>query len=461
MRTSSSRPRVRASRRAARAPTRQETRARQPLRAGSTSTRRLRPRAQAARPRPTRNGWNNTDVTVHFTGTDALSEIDFCDAAVVLFGRGCEPVGERHVHRQGRKREHVQPLRAGSTSTRPPGRSPTWDRRRARTATAGTRPTSSISFKASDGLSGQSPATASRIRRGGSHDRTRRPAAKARRSRSPPSNCTDLAGNTAAASDSAAFKIDKTAPTASASRSPAANGNGWNNTDVTVQLHGHGRAVGDRLLRCGRRRSPAEGAGQSASGTCTDKAGNVSAPATASGINIDKTDPVDRPTSARRRARTATAGTRPTSSTASRRPTGSRLTATAWRRSRTVAATASSRRRRAARAAVTVTSDGCSDLAGNSAAGGQRPASRSTRPPGHHRPWPTTSPNGNGWYKTDVVNQFKASDALSGLNAAARRPSRIRCRGVVGSRRRRAAKARRSPSTRATAPTSPATPRRP
>jgi large repetitive protein len=31
---------------------------------------------------------------------------------------------------------------------------------------------------------------------------------------------------------------------------------------------------------------------------------------------------------------------------------------------------------------------------------------------------PTMSPNAAGWYKTDVVNQFKASDALSGLDSA-------------------------------------------
>ncbi len=66
------------------------------------------PTASASRsPAANGNGWNNTDVTVHFTGTDALSEIDFCDADVVLSSRGCEPVGERHVHRQGRKREHA------------------------------------------------------------------------------------------------------------------------------------------------------------------------------------------------------------------------------------------------------------------------------------------------------------------------------------------------------------------
>jgi hypothetical protein len=31
---------------------------------------------------------------------------------------------------------------------------------------------------------------------------------------------------------------------------------------------------------------------------------------------------------------------------------------------------------------------------------------------------PTTSPNGAGWYNTDVTNKFQASDSLSGLNAA-------------------------------------------
>lgn len=100
--------------------------------------------------------------------------------------------------------------------------------------------------------------------------------------------CKDLAGNTGNASYS--VKVDKTAPTASASASPTANLNGWNKTDVTVSFSGSDTLSGvdscdaDVLLS-------SEGAGQSASGTCTDKAGNVSAPATASGINIDKTQP--------------------------------------------------------------------------------------------------------------------------------------------------------------------------
>lgn len=86
------------------------------------------------------------------------------------------------------------------------------------------------------------------------------------------------------------IKRDGTAPSASASASPAANGNGWNKSDVTVSFSGTDATSGvascsvDVVLS-------SEAAGQSASGTCTDNAGNESASATASGINIDKTAP--------------------------------------------------------------------------------------------------------------------------------------------------------------------------
>ena len=102
---------------------------------------------------------------------------------------------------------------------------------------------------------------------------------------------TDLAGNSASATVSG-INIDKTAPTISGSAAPAANGNGWNNTDVTVSY-----AVADDLSGVdtgsggyGDDVLSSEGAGQSASGSVTDLAGN-SASDTVSGINIDKTAP--------------------------------------------------------------------------------------------------------------------------------------------------------------------------
>lgn len=151
-----------------------------------------------ASPAANSEGWNNTDVTVSFTGTDTLSGIDTCDPAVVLSTEG-------------------------------------------------------------EGLSATG-------------------------------TCADLAGNSASATANG-INIDKTAPTATASASPAPNANGWNKSSVTVSFSGSDDRSG--IASCD---NPVvlsgEGAGQSASGTCTDEAGNVSVPAVADGINIDLTDPV-------------------------------------------------------------------------------------------------------------------------------------------------------------------------
>lgn len=96
------------------------------------------------------------------------------------------------------------------------------------------------------------------------------------------------AGGTA--SESITIKRDATAPDATATRTPAANANGWNNTDVTVAFSGTDALSG--IASCDADVVLGEGAGQSASGTCTDNAGNVSAPATVGDINVDKTAPV-------------------------------------------------------------------------------------------------------------------------------------------------------------------------
>ena len=102
-------------------------------------------------------------------------------------------------------------------------------------------------------------------------------------------NCSpESAGSSA--SESVTIKRDSTAPTISGSASPGANANGWNNSDVTVSyvasdggsgIDGGASDLGDDVLST-------EAAGQSASGTAVDKAGNSST-ATVGGINIDKT----------------------------------------------------------------------------------------------------------------------------------------------------------------------------
>lgn len=91
-------------------------------------------------------------------------------------------------------------------------------------------------------------------------------------------------------SQSVTIKRDATAPSIAGSRSPAANGNGWNNSPVSVSfactdaLSGITSCVGDATLA-------AAGAWQEAAGIATDQAGNT-ASATVGGIHIDLTAPV-------------------------------------------------------------------------------------------------------------------------------------------------------------------------
>jgi len=95
-------------------------------------------------------------------------------------------------------------------------------------------------------------------------------------------------------SNSVTVKRDTINPGISYVSRTAANSNGWNNTNVTVNwncsdtLSGAANASVSQILST-------DGLNQSATGTCTDKAGNA-ASNTQSGINIDKTAPTLAPT---------------------------------------------------------------------------------------------------------------------------------------------------------------------
>jgi hypothetical protein len=101
---------------------------------------------------------------------------------------------------------------------------------------------------------------------------------------------TDFAEN-AEAPRTAVLMLDKTAPAIQGSASPAANANGWNNSDVTVRF-----ACSDALSGLAAGSPPpatvlsAEGVGAQVDGSCQDVASNL-ASATVGGINIDKTAP--------------------------------------------------------------------------------------------------------------------------------------------------------------------------
>ena len=108
--------------------------------------------------------------------------------------------------------------------------------------------------------------------------------------------CVDMAGNAAASKTIGGINIDKTAPSIAGSQTPPPNGNGWNNTDVTVSFscadNPGGSGIDTDTVAGATLTS--NGAGQSVtnSGTCVDMAGNAAASKTIGGINIDKVTPV-------------------------------------------------------------------------------------------------------------------------------------------------------------------------
>jgi hypothetical protein len=112
--------------------------------------------------------------------------------------------------------------------------------------------------------------------------------------------CTDRAGNSVAGTVSG-ISIDKRAPDITGNRTPAANAFGWNNGDVMVfwTCRDPGLSIpGSPLGESGSGVATVtasedlttEGAGQSRTGTCTDRAGNM-ATATVSDINVDRSVP--------------------------------------------------------------------------------------------------------------------------------------------------------------------------
>ena len=116
--------------------------------------------------------------------------------------------------------------------------------------------------------------------------------------------CTDAAGNTAAAIDSASFKIDQTAPSITdLGPTSSANGNGWYSADVTNEfkasdslsgldsdcLTAYPNVGGDRIQS---KTTTGEGTAiKVSSDTCSDVAGNSAAALDSDSFKIDQSDP--------------------------------------------------------------------------------------------------------------------------------------------------------------------------
>jgi hypothetical protein len=225
------------------------------------------------------NGWNNTDVDVSYTASDALSGVNTSASDATPYTLTGEGAGQSHTFTvydnagnsgTGTVNDiNIDKTDPIVTATRTPAaNSYGWNN---------TDVTVSVD-SASDALSGidttSSPVVVSTEGAGQSAN----------------VSATDKAGNTGMATIND-INIDKTAPLITADRSPAANANGWNNTDVTVSVS----SASDALSGIASSDAPVtvttEGANQSVTLTATDKAGN-SASATVNDINIDKTAPI-------------------------------------------------------------------------------------------------------------------------------------------------------------------------
>jgi hypothetical protein len=168
-------------------------------------------------PAPNANGWNNTNIAVSFTCSDALAGIRSCPATTTLTtsGAGQSVTGTATDNADnaasatvsGLSIDKVAPTLSGAPTTSP-------------NADGWYQGDVTIHWTANDdvsGLAGSSPADSTISSEGAGLTAS--------------ASVSDLAGNTTSASSTPAVNIDRTAPQTIATAPTR-----WNNTDVTVEL---------------------------------------------------------------------------------------------------------------------------------------------------------------------------------------------------------------------------------
>ena len=247
-------------------------------------------------------------------------------------------------------------------------------------------------------------------------------------------SCTDVAGNTATGEDSATFKIDKSKPNAPlASAGPAdytdQNGDKWYKDSATVIFS----ANDDPPLADGSDGSGVQSVSDPAtrntsgvldySGTATDNAGNQS-DATSGSVNVDAEAPTSSASAKDSDNNDYNSGNwtnkdvTVTLSADDGQGSGVKHIAYSVNGNADTAAGSSKQ--------ITVSDEGTTTITFHAVDnGGKEDAQEHTFTVKLDKTAPTisdlratTSPNGAGWYNTDVTNRFKASDSGSGLSTA-------------------------------------------
>jgi hypothetical protein len=223
-------------------------------------------------PAPNANGWNKSDVTVHFVCDDALSGIESCTDDKVVATEGANQVVKgTALDRAGNSVDDPAQVSLDKTA---PTIAASVDR--AANANGWYNDNVVVSFVCGDALSGVDVCPGDQtLGEGGNQSAS--------------GTATDAAGNTASDGVSG-INVDKTAPTISGKPAQAANANGWHKDDVTINwtcfdaLSGlDGACPADSTIT-------GEGDNLGATESVLDKAGNQGTDSV-SGIKIDRTPP--------------------------------------------------------------------------------------------------------------------------------------------------------------------------
>jgi hypothetical protein len=224
-----------------------------------------------ASPAANAQGWNNSNVTVTFTCSDATSGVAVCPAPVIVSAEGASQViTGQAVDKAGNTATTSVTLSIDKTP-------PSISAAAAPLANAAGWNNSdvTVTFTCNDGTSGIATCpTPVVVNSDGANQAIT-------------GQAQDIAGNTASASVS--INLDKTPPTIAAVVSPAPNAAGWNNTNPTVTFTCTDATSGVALCPSPQVVS-VEGADQAVTGTVTDIAGNTASASVP--IKLDKTPPV-------------------------------------------------------------------------------------------------------------------------------------------------------------------------
>ena len=230
----------------------------------------------SATPSPNGDGWNKTPVNVHFTCGDVLSGVDSCPSDVLLSseGAGQSVSGTAYDKAGNNATTIVEGINLDLTA---PAINISLDPATPDGANGWYISPVTVHFACSDGLSGLASACPADVVLNSDGS-----------GQSASGTVTDAAGNSASASVTD-INIDLIAPAITGSKAPGPNNDGWNNGDVIVSFVCSDEGSGIASCTSDITES-AEAAGQSATGTAVDNAGNTVS-TTVSDINIDKTTP--------------------------------------------------------------------------------------------------------------------------------------------------------------------------